>query len=183
MLSRVGTTNAWQFILLSLLLLLNSEPVLGVRISPPASNSTGRQRISLNASWRFSRFTIAPDSLSYTVLKPYTLPSGNDFISAGTKHSRPSGTAPGSSITYVQSSFDDSTWETVTLPHDWAIKGPFNAPGIGGGMWRLPSNGVGWYRRNITMAASNKEGKSIFLDIDGAMSYSAVGLNGNLVGG
>jgi beta-galactosidase len=33
------------------------------------------------------------------------------------------------------------------------------------------------------MAASNKEGKSIFLDIDGAMSYSAVGLNGNLVGG
>jgi beta-galactosidase len=99
--SRVGTTNAWRLILLSLLLLLNPEPVLGAPVSPSTPNSTGRQRISLNASWRFSRFTTAPDSLSYTVLKPYMLPSGNDFITAGTKHSRPSSTAPGSSIAYV----------------------------------------------------------------------------------
>jgi beta-galactosidase len=173
--------GTWRPILLCLLLVLsNTHPIAGASSYPSAS--TSRQRISLNDSWRFSRFTTAPDSLSYSILKPYMLASANDFITTGAKHARPSGAAPGSAVTYVQSTFDDSAWETVTLPHDWAQKGPFNAPGIGGGMGRLPSNGVGWYRRTITMAASDK-GKSIFLDIDGAMSYAAVWLNGNLVGG
>lgn len=85
---------------------------------------------------------------------------------------------------YVQASFDDKAWEAVDLPHDWAIKGPFNAPGINGGMGRLPSNGVGWYRRKVTFSSEDvASGRSIFLDIDGAMSYAAVWLNGNLVGG
>ncbi|PMD37541.1 glycoside hydrolase family 2 protein [Hyaloscypha variabilis F] len=167
-------------IVLSLLLLSSLQLVVGSRVS--TSLSTGRQRISLNASWRFSRWTSAPDSLTYATLKPYILPSGNDFISVGSKHARPTETAPGSAVTYAQDSFDDSTWEIVTLPHDWAQEGPFNAPGISGGMGRLPSNGVGWYRRNITMDVLDT-GKSVFLDIDGAMSYTAVWLNGNLVGG
>jgi len=137
---------------------------------------------SLNASWRFYCWTTAPDSLSYATLKPFILQSGNDFISVGSKHARPTETAPGSAVTYAQNFFDDSTWEIVTIPHDWAQKGPFNAPGISGGMGRLPSNGVGWYRRNITMDVLDT-GKSIFLDIDGAMSYAAVWLNVNLVGG
>ncbi len=49
-------------------------------------------------------------------------------------------------------------------------------------MGRLPSNGVAWYRKKIDIPASDA-GKSIFLDIDGAMSYAMVWLNGNLVGG
>jgi len=143
--------------------------------------TTGRERISLNEGWKFSRFTSNPDSLSYSTLKPWILPSGNDFIK-GTKRQPPSGTPPGSDVNYVQASFDDSSWEGVNLPHDWAIKGPFNAPGISGGMGRLPSNGVGWYRRKVSVGTDDK-GKSIFLDIDGAMSYAAVWLNGRLVGG
>ncbi|KAF2122402.1 glycoside hydrolase superfamily [Lophiotrema nucula] len=148
-----------------------------------AAPATPRERVSLNAGWRFSRFTSNPDSLSYDKLKQWVLPSANDFIS-GTKRQPPSGTPPGTDVSYVKDSFDDSAWEQVNLPHDWAVKGPFNAPGIGGGMGRLPSNGVGWYRRKVTVASSDIEaGKSIFLDIDGAMSYAAVWLNGNLVGG
>ncbi|KAH8158322.1 hypothetical protein CIB48_g9930 [Xylaria polymorpha] len=140
-----------------------------------------RERISLNADWRFSRFTTNPDSLSYNTLKNWILPSGNDFIS-GTKHERPSGTPPGNNVQYIKSDFDDSTWEALNLPHDWAVKGPFNAPGINGGMGRLPSNGVGWYRKTVTFSKDDLA-KTLFLDIDGAMSYSAVWLNGNLVGG
>ncbi|KAI0468905.1 glycoside hydrolase family 2 protein [Xylaria cf. heliscus] len=140
-----------------------------------------RERIDLNADWRFSRFTTNPDSLSYSTLKNWILPSGNDFIS-GTKHERPSGTPPGNNVQYVKADFDDSAWEALNLPHDWAVKGPFNAPGINGGMGRLPSNGVGWYRKTVTLSKQDLE-KTIFLDIDGAMSYSAVWLNGNLVGG
>jgi len=80
---------------------------------------------------------------------------------------------PGEALSYVQSSFDDSTWQPVTLPHDWAIAGPFTRSG-GGGMGRLPSGGVGWYRsKKITIPASDA-GKCFFLDVDGPMSYAAV---------
>src|SRR5262249_25836303 len=61
------------------------------------------------------------------------------------------------------------------------IEGPFTKSG-GGGMGRLPSAGVVWYRKHLTIPASDA-GKSIFLDIDGAMSYSEVWLNGQFVGG
>ncbi|KAI0428019.1 glycoside hydrolase family 2 protein [Xylaria sp. FL1042] len=143
--------------------------------------ATTRERIDLNAGWRFSRFTTSPDSLSYNTLKSWILPSANDFIN-GTKYQRPSGTPPGSNVQYVKADFDDSTWEALDLPHDWAVKGPFNAPGINGGMGRLPSNGIGWYRKTVAFTAQDLE-KTIFLDIDGAMSYTAVWLNGVLVGG
>ncbi|KAI0857255.1 glycoside hydrolase family 2 protein [Xylaria cubensis] len=143
--------------------------------------TTTRERIDLNPNWRFSRFTTNPDSLSYNTLKNWILPSANNFIS-GTKHERPSGTPPGNDVQYVKAEFDDNAWEALNLPHDWAVKGPFNAPGINGGMGRLPSNGVGWYRKKMTLAKEDLE-KTIYLDIDGAMSYSAVWLNGNLVGG
>ncbi|KAF2279034.1 glycoside hydrolase [Westerdykella ornata] len=145
--------------------------------------ATGRERLSLNQGWRFSRFTSNPDSLSYDKLKNWIFPSANDFIK-GTPRQRPSGTPPGNDVNYVKPTFDDSAWEAVNVPHDWAIKGPFNAPGISGGMGRLPSNGIGWYRRKLEIPSDEiTAGKSIFLDIDGAMSYAAVWLNGQLVGG
>jgi beta-galactosidase len=119
------------------------------------------------------------------VLKPWILPTGNDFIKDPAKrHVRPDGN-PGSDFPFVQSDFDDSSWERVNLPHDWAIKGPFfKGPDaeVGGGMGRLPSPGVAWYRKKLDIPASDT-GKSIFLDVDGAMSYCLVWLNGQLVGG
>lgn len=119
------------------------------------------------------------------VLKPWILPTGNKFISNPQKrHIRPEGN-PGSDFPFVQGNFDDSRWEKVNLPHDWAIKGPFQSganPEVGGGMGRLPVNGVAWYRKKLDIPATDA-GKSVFLDIGGAMSYSIVWLNGNLVGG
>ena len=119
------------------------------------------------------------------VLKPWILPSANDFIKDPAKrHVRPEGN-PGGDFLFVQSNFNDNAWEKVNLPHDWAIKGPFQKgpnPEVGGGMGRLPVNGVAWYRKKLDIPASDS-GKSIFLDIDGAMSYSIVWLNGQLVGG
>ncbi|MBN1927015.1 MAG: DUF4982 domain-containing protein [Prolixibacteraceae bacterium] len=119
------------------------------------------------------------------VLKPWIMPSGNRFISDSTKHyTRPEG-SPGSDFPFVQSEFDESSWEVVDLPHDWAIEGPFQEgwnTEIGGGMGRLPVNGVAWYRKKIDIPEDDK-GKSVFLDVDGAMSYAMVWLNGKLVGG
>ena len=119
------------------------------------------------------------------VLKPWILPTGNDFSKDPAKrHARPEGN-PGRDFPYVQGDFNDRSWERVNLPHDWAIKGPFHVgwgAGVGGGMGRLPSPGVAWYRKKLDIPASDAD-KSIFLDVGGAMSYAMAWLNGHLVGG
>jgi beta-galactosidase len=122
------------------------------------------------------------DAARQQVLKPWIMPSGNAFINdPERRYQRPVGD-PGGNVSYVQASFDDSLWRNVTLPHDWAITGPFIAEGPYGGMGRLPSWGIGWYRKQLEISASDRD-RSIFLDIDGAMSYATVWLNGKLVGG
>lgn len=119
------------------------------------------------------------------VLKPWILPTANRFIkNPADHHRRPEGN-PGADFPFVQADFDDRDWETVTLPHDWAITGPFyegEEPEVGGGMGRLPSPGVAWYRRTLDLPADDAD-KQLFLDIDGAMSYAMVWCNGHLVGG
>lgn len=119
------------------------------------------------------------------VLKPWILPTGNAFIKNPQKrYIRPQGD-PGIDFAFVRPDFDDSSWECVNLPHDWAIKGPFYEgwdAEVGGGMGRLPSPGVAWYRKKLDIPLSDA-GKSLFLDVEGAMSYAMVWLNGHLVGG
>ncbi|WP_114778522.1 beta-galactosidase GalB [Botryobacter ruber] len=119
------------------------------------------------------------------VLKPWILPTGNAFLKdPANRYTRPEGN-PGNNFPFVQSGFNDGAWEKVDLPHDWAIEGPFYKgwnTEIGGGMGRLPVHGVAWYRRKLEIPASDA-GKSVFLDVDGAMSYAMVWLNGQLVGG
>lgn len=122
------------------------------------------------------------DDSGANVLKPWILPSANPFIKDPAKHhARPAGN-PGGDVPYVQAGFDDSSWTHVDLPHDWAIAGPFIKDGPYGGMGRLPSWGIGWYRKTLDIPTSAK-GQSIFLDVEGAMSYATVWLNGKLVGG
>jgi beta-galactosidase len=158
--------------------------------------STGRERSSINTDWRFWRSEKNPDGITYdnrtdtpqsnvTYLRPWILPNANEFIANVSKHYEIPSSSPPIDILYVQVTYDDSNWEDVTLPHDWAIKGPFyvgDPTPITGGMARLPSQGVGYYRRKLSMPAEDA-GKIIYLDIDGAMSYAMVWLNGHLVGG
>jgi hypothetical protein len=78
-----------------------------------------------------------------------------------------------------QLSFDDSAWQAVRLPHDWAIAGPFNAsaPGNTG---KLPWQGVGWYRKTFTPQGA--AGQRVYFDFDGAMAFPKVYVNGQLAG-
>jgi len=119
------------------------------------------------------------------VLKSWILPTGNSFIKDPAKrYQRPAGD-PGLDFPFTNAGFNDSAWQPVDLPHDWAINGPFYkgwGAEIGGGMGRLPVQGVAWYRKKIKLPATDA-GKKIFLDVDGAMSYAMVWLNGHLVGG
>lgn len=87
--------------------------------------------------------------------------------------------------------FNDAKWETVDIPHDWAIFGPFDKnndlqnvavtqnfetqaslkTGRTGG---LPYVGIGWYRTTF----HSTPGKQTTLIFDGAMSETRVFVNG-----
>ncbi len=76
--------------------------------------------------------------------------------------------------------FDDSSWEKVNLPHDWAIKGPFNEQG-NGSTGKLPWRGEGWYRNTFTLS-SEDQGKVVYIKFDGVMSSPQIFVNGKLAG-
>ena len=76
--------------------------------------------------------------------------------------------------------FDDSSWQAVRLPHDWAISGPFN-PKENGYAGKLPWKGVGWYRKTF-MLDKTDNGKRVYFDFDGVMAFPKVYVNGRLAG-
>ena len=77
-------------------------------------------------------------------------------------------------------SFDDSNWRKLDLPHDWAIEGPFDVKynaRCGG----LPFHGTGWYRKHF-VAPEGSEGKVVRIEFEGAMYDAHVWVNGEFVG-
>jgi beta-galactosidase len=148
-----------------------------------SSASLPRTRLLINDDWRFTKGDPSDNktNLVYDDVKSWILPGGNNFLKDPTKQAkRPDGNL-GDDIAYAAPGYDDTSWRKVDLPHDYAVEGPFTTA-VSGSTGRLPSSGVVWYRKNLNILASDK-GNSIFLDIDGAMSYSMVWLNGRFVGG
>jgi beta-galactosidase len=194
----------------ALLLVLGTAPAPE---QTTAIQSSPRERIAIDDGWRFTKgdppgnavsllYDVRPDATDARddrpadaqpqaraevesrtpTIKRWILPTGNPFIKdPARRHARPGGNW-GGEVAYVRPDFDDSSWRRVGLPHDWAIEGPFLASGPHGGMGRLPSWGVAWYRKRLNIPAADT-GRSVFLDVDGAMSYATVWLNGQIVGG
>lgn len=79
-----------------------------------------------------------------------------------------------------QTAFDDSAWQSVSVPHDWAIEGPFIREGDGN-TGKLPWKGEGWYRKKLSLSDQDK-GKRIYLLFDGVMAFPKVYVNGKLAG-
>jgi beta-galactosidase len=80
-----------------------------------------------------------------------------------------------------QTGFADTSWRSLTVPHDWSIEGPFdmNAATTGTGGY-LPA-GIGWYRKHFTLPSS-LTGKRIFVEFDGVMAYADIYINGTKLG-
>ena len=102
------------------------------------------------------------------------------------------------SAEFIAKDYDDKAWQEVTVPHDWAIYGPFSihndrqnvaitqdgqkeAMEHAGRTGGLPFVGVGWYRLDFE-APAFEEGKCATLIFDGAMSHARVYVNGMEVG-
>ncbi|KAA9132731.1 glycoside hydrolase family 2 protein [Marinihelvus fidelis] len=119
------------------------------------------------------------------VLKPWVLPTANEFIDDPKRHHARPAHEPVTDLPLLGHGFDDGDWARVTLPHDWAIGGPFMVGedvAVGGGMGRLPSPGVAWYRRSLDIPA-DWQGQQVTLEVGGAMAYAMVWINGHLAGG
>ena len=145
----------------------------------------GRERLLFNDDWRFTKDDPdgAGETLAYKKLKPWLLPNAVMFTQINTNVAtakRPEGNV-GADVAYTQSGFDDSAWRKLNLPHDWAIEGSFKQeyPGETG---KLKWWGAVWYRKHFTLPAADA-GKQIYLDVDGAMSYASVWVNGQFAGG
>jgi beta-galactosidase len=70
-------------------------------------------------------------------------------------------------------SFNDSAWSVVNLPHTWN-----NLDGQAGGSYY---QGIGWYRTHYTVDGGYA-GRRFFLKFDGAYSVADVWVNGNYLG-
>src|SRR6476620_11127385 len=76
-----------------------------------AAESSPRERLSFNSGWRFVKGDPAgtESSLSYSTLKPWLLALSRPRLP---QLPRPEGN-PGSDVTFVQPSFDDSQWRQI----------------------------------------------------------------------
>ena len=96
----------------------------------------------------------------------------------------------------AQTDCDDSQWQNVCVPHDWAISGPFDAAidkqivaieqngekeatEKTGRSGALPWIGTGWYR---TTAEVSPAAERVVLNFDGAMAEPEVFVNGKKAG-
>lgn len=77
--------------------------------------------------------------------------------------------------------FDDSSWRTLDLPHDWAIEGNFHANHPSGSVGGALPGGIGWYRKHFTIDDADVTTR-YYIDFDGVFMNSSVYLNGHLLG-
>ncbi|TLU67350.1 glycoside hydrolase family 2 protein [Thalassotalea litorea] len=84
----------------------------------------------------------------------------------------------GDKISFAQTSFDDSHWQSIQLPHDWSILQSFDEK-LNGATAYLPG-GVGWYRKSFKTSIDTKTHRQ-WLNFDGIYNHSEIFLNGEKI--
>lgn len=80
----------------------------------------------------------------------------------------------------IQPTYDDSQWDVVSVPHDWAIYQDFNSSCVGSSDAAWLDGGDSWYRRTLPIT-SDMKGKKVMLYFDGVFMESYVFVNGTQV--
>lgn len=120
------------------------------------ASAAPRQVTSLDFAWRFHRGDISGVLLN--VPGSQNLYPTKDFLGAA---------------------YDDSSWETVNVPHDYVVEGKFD-PKADEAHGYLPVE-PSWYRKMISIPASDK-GHRLWLEFDGIYRDSQMWLNGRFLG-
>ncbi len=77
--------------------------------------------------------------------------------------------------------FNDQSWRTVNLPHDWSIEGQVQKDNPSEGDGGFFPMGMGWYRKTFEVP-SNWSNKEISIYFEGVYMNSEVFINGNSLG-
>jgi beta-galactosidase len=80
-----------------------------------------------------------------------------------------------------QPGYDDSSWTSLSVPHDWspALGMSQSAPGRDGEGYS--TGGIGWYRKTFTLGSAYA-GQRIRIEFDGVYMQSEVWINGTKLG-
>ncbi|WP_454717387.1 beta-galactosidase GalA [Caulobacter segnis] len=165
--------------------LLAKAAAANAQVAPVAAVDLGpRERMSLDFDWRFALGHASDPAKDFGFGA-----NQRTFAKAGAN-------APSWWVAAAaQKDFDDSTWKSVTLPHDWAVALPFaNNPdykpsgkpddedlraahGYKALGREFPETSVGWYRKTFALPASDA-GKRLSIEFDGAFRDALVIVNG-----
>ena len=131
-----------------------------------------RETIRLNEGWKFA-FGNASDPQK-------DFGCGTEYFNYLTKANSIHNEGP-----YAQK-FDDSSWQEVTVPHDWVTTLPYapeasHSHGYKTVGYKYPETSVGWYRKIVNIPATDL-GKHISLRFDGIFRNARVWFNGFYMG-
>ena len=77
--------------------------------------------------------------------------------------------------------FNDASWRSLNLPHDWSIELAYNQGSVSGSGGGYLDGGIGWYRKSFTLP-QDISGKKVFIEFDGVYMNSQVYINGTSLG-
>lgn len=80
-----------------------------------------------------------------------------------------------------ENDFDDSHWQQIDIPHDWAILDTFSKDNPTGHSGGFASGGIGWYRKNFTLNKKEKSSK-VSIEFGGVYENSEVWINRHFLG-
>ncbi len=129
-------------------------------------------QISLDNGWKFHLGNAA------NAEKDFNYSIANVFAKSGA-----------GSATPIDPKFNDSSWRSLNVPHDWAVELPFsNSPNFDveshgfkpvGGLY--PETSVGWYRKHFKASRADS-GQRYQLQFDGIFRNANIWINGFFVG-
>lgn len=119
---------------------------------------SGRERLSLDRGWLFHEGDI-----------PFPVITGHQPSYDNAKAGSSSGAA--------SPDYDDSSWQLVNLPHDWAVEQPFDKNANISQGYR--QRGMGWYRKYFRLDPAD-HGKHLEIQLDGIATHSTIWVNGVL---
>ncbi|MCR4809235.1 MAG: DUF4982 domain-containing protein [Prevotella sp.] len=131
-----------------------------------------RECIRLDEGWRFA--------LGHAANPQKDFGCGTEYFNYLTKASSIHNSGP------YSPNFNDSSWQEVRVPHDWAAALPYDAlashsHGYKTVGHRYPETSVGWYRKVVNIPAEDL-GKHIALRFDGIFRNARVWFNGFYLG-
>jgi beta-galactosidase len=154
------------------------EPEAADSIQPgPEFDLSPRERLLFDFDWKFTQGHATDSALDLGFGDCHY---GQDLSTTG-------------DLKFALATFNDETWRSVNLPHDWGVELPFvfdkelpspygqEARGFKPLGREFPETSIGWYRRVFDIPESDL-GRRIFVDFDGVFQSALVFCNGSFVG-